>query len=69
VANAVALGSVETGPVDLSGLVVLDIDDSALVREVAAYWYDVLTTGGIGMELHRAVVTASPPPGGSLPEG
>jgi DNA-binding transcriptional LysR family regulator len=63
VVNAVALA-----PADLSGLAVLDIDDPSLVREVAAYWYDVLTTGGIGMELHRAVVTASLPPGGSPPE-
>lgn len=63
VVNAVALGSVEQ-----AGLAVLDIDDPSLVREVAAYWYDVLTVGGIGMELHRAVVTASPPPGGTPPE-
>lgn len=63
VANAVALG-----PADLSGLAVLEIDDPTLVRDVAAYWYDVLTTGGLGMELHRAVVTAPPPPGGSPPE-
>jgi DNA-binding transcriptional LysR family regulator len=63
VVNAVALGHA-----DLSGLAVLEIDDPTLVREVAAYWYDVLTTGGLGMELHRAVVTASPPPGGSPPE-
>jgi DNA-binding transcriptional LysR family regulator len=79
VANAVALrslemrsfemGSFEMGSADLTGLVVLDIDDPSLVREVAAYWYDVLTVGGVGMELHRAVVTASPPPGGSPPGG
>ena len=37
VANAVALEHADT-----AGLVVLDIDDPDLVREVAAYWYDVL---------------------------
>jgi DNA-binding transcriptional LysR family regulator len=63
VVNAVALGSA-----DLAGLVVLDIDDPSLVREVAAYWYDVLMAGSLGMELHRVVVTASPPPGGTAPE-
>lgn len=62
VANAVALATA-----DLSGVAVLDIDDPSLAREVAAYWYDVLTVGGLGMELHRAVVTAAPPPGGSPP--
>jgi DNA-binding transcriptional LysR family regulator len=62
------VNSVALAPADLSGLAVLDIDDPSLAREVAAYWYDVLTTGGIGMELHRAVVTASLPPGGSPPE-
>jgi DNA-binding transcriptional LysR family regulator len=63
VVNAVALD-----PAALTGLAVLDIDDPSLVREVAAYWYDVLIAGGLGMELHRAVVTASPPPGGRAPE-
>ncbi len=63
VINAVALG-----PLDLVGLVVLDIEDPTFVREVAAYWYDVLTTGGVGMELHRALVAASPPPG-ACPSG
>jgi DNA-binding transcriptional LysR family regulator len=64
VLNAVALG-----PLDLSGLVVLDTDDPTLQREVAAYWYDTITLAGSGMELHRAVVTASPPPGAEPPEG
>ena len=58
VMNAVALR-----PLDLSGLVVLDIDDASLEREVAAYWYDAITLGGTGMELHRAVLTASLPSG------
>ena len=63
VVNAVALD-----PAALTGLAVLDIDDPSLVREVSAYWYDVLIAGGLGMELHRAVVTALPPPGGRAPE-
>ncbi len=58
VLNAVALG-----PAERSGLVVLDIDDPSLQREVATYWYDEITLGGTGMELHRAVVSAPPPPG------
>lgn len=58
VLNAVALA-----PLEKSGLVVLDIDDPSMQREVAAYWYETLTLGGAGMELHRAVVTASPPSG------
>jgi DNA-binding transcriptional LysR family regulator len=62
VINAVALG-----PLDLSGLAVLDLDDTTLRREVAAYWYDALTTGGAGMELHRTLVAAPPPPGGDPP--
>jgi DNA-binding transcriptional LysR family regulator len=63
VMNAVALG-----PLDRSGLVVLDIDDPSLEREVATYWYDAITLGGSGMELHRAVLTASLPPGAEPPE-
>jgi DNA-binding transcriptional LysR family regulator len=63
VINAVALG-----PLDLSGLAVLDLDDATLQREVAAYWYDVLVSGGVGMELHRALVAAPPPPGGDPPK-
>ena len=33
---------------DTTGLVVLDIDDPDMVREVAAYWYDVLLSTGVG---------------------
>jgi DNA-binding transcriptional LysR family regulator len=58
VLNAVALG-----PLDLTGLVVLDLDDPSLQREIATYWYDAVTMGGAGMELHRAVVTAPLPAG------
>ena len=49
-------------PLDLTGLVVLDIDDASLQREVAMYWYDAITLGGAGMELHRVVVALTPQP-------
>jgi DNA-binding transcriptional LysR family regulator len=58
VLNAVALG-----PLDLSGLVVLDVDDPSLEREIATYWYDATILGGTGMELHRALMTAQAPSG------
>jgi DNA-binding transcriptional LysR family regulator len=61
VVNAVALG-----PFDRTGLSVLD--DPTVRREVVGYWYDALTSGGVGMELQRAVLAASPPPGGQPPE-
>jgi DNA-binding transcriptional LysR family regulator len=60
VANAVALAHA-----DLEGLVVLDIDDPDMVREVAAYWYDVLVTTGIGTALLEAVLE-SPLPRGAV---
>ena len=63
VINAVALG-----PIDLTGLSVLAVDDPTVRRDVAAYWYDALTTGGVGMELQRALLAAPPPPGGCPPE-
>ena len=63
VINAVALG-----PIDLSGLAVLDIDDPTVRRDVAGYWYDARTTAGAGMELQRAILAAAPPPGGRPPE-
>jgi DNA-binding transcriptional LysR family regulator len=63
VVNAVALG-----PLDLSGLAVLDIDEATVRRDVVGYWYDALTTGGVGMELQRAVIAAPLPPGGHPPE-
>ena len=62
VVNAVALG-----PLDLSGLAVLDIDEPTVRRDVAGYWYDALA-GGVGMELQRAVVDAPLPPGAHPPE-
>lgn len=61
VANAVALAHADT-----SGLVVLDIDDPDLVREVAAYWYDVLAGTGIGAALLRTLREAPAPPGATV---
>ncbi len=58
VLNAVAL---EAG--DTHGLVVLDIDDPRLARDVAAYWYPVLAGIGPAMELHRIVLDAPVPAG------
>ena len=63
VVNAVALG-----PLDLSGLAVLDIEEPTLRRDVVGYWYDALTSGGVGMELQRAIVAAPLPPGAHPPE-
>ena len=62
VANAVALTHADTG-----GLVTLDIDDPDLVREVAAYWYDVLTGTGVGAALLRILNEAPVPPGAYAP--
>jgi hypothetical protein len=58
VVNAVALAYADT-----AGLVVRDIDDPDMVREVAAYWYDVLVTTGVGTTLHRTVLDAPVPRG------
>lgn len=58
VVNAVALAHSDT-----TGLVVLDIDDPDAVRDVAAYWYDVLVTTGVGAALHRTVLEAPVPDG------
>jgi DNA-binding transcriptional LysR family regulator len=58
VTNAVALG-----PLDLTGLAVLDLDAPECSRAVAAYWSDVLLDTDTGRRLHRAVLHAP------LPEG
>jgi DNA-binding transcriptional LysR family regulator len=58
VANAVALEHTDT-----SGLVVVDLDDPDMVREVAAYWYEVLVTTGVGKALLRTVLEAPVPRG------
>lgn len=58
VINAVALG-----PLDLTGLVVLDLEAPAYSRVVAAYWNDVLLDTDAGRRLHRALVDTPPPAG------
>lgn len=64
IANAVALDQADT-----AGLVVLDIDDPDLVREVAAYWYEVLAGTGIGASLLGMLQEAPVPPGATAPPG
>jgi DNA-binding transcriptional LysR family regulator len=66
--NAVALEHHDT-----RGLVALELDDGAdgagdLVRDVAAYWYDVLVSTPVGKALHGAVL-AAPVPAGALAPG
>jgi len=58
VANAVALENA-----DGSGVVLLDIDDPAMVREVGVYWYDVLLTTEVGRVLHETVLKSPLPQG------
>src|SRR6478752_5466181 len=60
VANAVGLENTDT-----TGLVVMDIDDPEMFREVAVYWYDELLSYDVGQSLLRSVIQAQPPPGGS----
>lgn len=59
------LNAVAAEHADTTGLVTLDIDDPDMVREVAAYWYDVLVTTEVGTALHRTVLEAPVPPGGT----
>jgi DNA-binding transcriptional LysR family regulator len=61
VVNAVALG-----PLDLAGLVVLDLEVSFPSHVVAVYWNDVLLDTDAGRRLHRAVMDA-PAPAGAVP--
>ena len=58
VVNAVALG-----PLDLTGLAVLELDDPEPSRAVSAYWNDVLLDTDAGRRLHHAVLRAAVPPG------
>lgn len=53
---------------DLTDLVVRDIAEEPVVREVAAYWSDVLLRTESGRRLHRAVLEA-PLPTGAQPPG
>ena len=63
VANAVALAHTDT-----TGLVVLDVDDPEMVREVAAYWYEVLVSTDVGKALPAHVLDA-PVPAGAVAAG
>jgi DNA-binding transcriptional LysR family regulator len=58
VLNAVAIAHTDT-----TGVVVLEIDDPDMIREVAAYWYDVLLSTPVGKALHRVVLEVPTPPG------
>jgi DNA-binding transcriptional LysR family regulator len=62
VANAVALEHADT-----AGLVLLDIDDPDLIREVAVYWYESLTSTRLGASLLETVLSARPPAGATAP--
>jgi len=63
VVNAVALG-----PLDLTGLAVLELDDPEPSRAVSAYWNDVLLDTDTGRRLHRAVVDSPVPAGAECVE-
>jgi DNA-binding transcriptional LysR family regulator len=58
VANAVALAHTDT-----RDLVVLDVADPDFVREVAAYWYEVLVSTEVGKALLRTVLDTPVPRG------
>ena len=62
IANAVAVEHA-----DAAGLVVLDVDDPELVREVAAYWYQELESTAVGASLLRALRAAPAPAGATAP--
>lgn len=59
VLNAVAVADLDAA----HGLVIVDVGDGGLCREVAAYWYDVLLGSRVGRLLHAAVLDAPTPPG------
>jgi DNA-binding transcriptional LysR family regulator len=58
VVNAVAVATL-----DPTALAVQDIEEPTLVREVSAYWWDVLLDTAFGRGLRRAVLDAPLPPG------
>ena len=58
VANAVGLENTDT-----TGVVVIDIDDPEMFREVAVYWYDESLSSDVGKSLLHSVISAEPPPG------
>lgn len=51
---------------DTGGLVVREIAEPTMVRDVDAYWFDVLLSTGLGRTLHEAIMT-EPAPGGTRP--
>jgi len=48
---------------------VLDFDDSDMIREVAAYWYEELLHSEVGRALHDAVLQAALPKGAAAVGG
>jgi DNA-binding transcriptional LysR family regulator len=58
VANAVGLENTDT-----TGVVIVDIGDPEMFREVAAYWYDELLSSEVGKSLLRSVIQAQVPRG------
>jgi len=62
------LDAVALHQLDLTDLVLCDVAEETVVREVAAYWSDVLLRTDSGRRLHRAVLEA-PLPKGAQPPG
>ena len=60
------VSSVALADLDVTGLAVLDVDESALANNVTAYWNEALPRTLLGRHLHRAV-TRAPVPEGALP--
>jgi len=58
IANAVALAQL-----DLSDLLVRDLDEPVVEHTVGVYWYDVLLTTEVGRALQETVIKAPLPPG------
>jgi len=56
-------GAVALAHLNIDGLAVLDIAKPGLMRDVAAYWYEVLVRTELGRALLDAVLDAPLPPG------
>jgi DNA-binding transcriptional LysR family regulator len=63
IANAVAIENADT-----AGIVVLDLDDPRMIRDVAAFWPEVLLMTDVGGALQQAVLRA-PLPKGAIAAG
>jgi DNA-binding transcriptional LysR family regulator len=61
------LGSLAAENAATADLAVLDVADSDLVREIAAYWYPALTITDVGRSLHDIVLGAALPKGVTTP--